>query len=75
MIRQVYFDKRSALKQIIILSCIAIDKLDDIIYYRNILAAREGVNKAYFNKLIREAVREYNEVNERIHELNDSLLR
>lgn len=75
MIRQAHFDKRSALKQIIILSCIAIDKLDDIIYYRNILAVREGVNKAHFKQLMREAVREYNEVNERIHELNESLLR
>lgn len=75
MMRQAHFEKRSALKQIIILSCIAIDKLDDIIYYRNIIAIREGVNKAYFNQLLREAISEFNEVNERIHELNESLLR
>jgi hypothetical protein len=71
--KQIFLDKRSSLKQIIILSCIAIDKLDDVIYYRNIMSGKIGVNKAHFTGLLEEALSEFTEVIKQISELSESL--
>lgn len=67
-------EKRSVLQKIIMHSRVAINKLDEITYYSNMLESEEGVNKQHFQQLLAEATREFNEANEKVHELNESLL-
>ena len=72
--RRPTISKKATLEQIIVLSYIAIDRLYTITYYENIMAARDDINKGHFEELLRYEIECFNELNERIHELNETLI-
>lgn len=67
-------DKKTTLEQIIVLSYVAIDKLYTIRYYENLMAVRNDINRGHFEELLMYEIECFNELNERIHELNETLL-
>lgn len=65
-------EKRSALQRIIMYSRMAIEKLDNMTYYSNMID-NDDANKEYFQQLLDEATIEFDQVNDKIHVLNESL--
>lgn len=55
-------EKRIMLRKIIMYSRTAIEKLDDVTYYENILINGRDVNEEYFEEMLEYAKREYEEV-------------
>lgn len=55
-------EKRIMLRKIIMYSRTAIEKLDDVTYYENILINCGDVNEEYFEEMLEYAKREYEEV-------------
>ena len=54
-------EKRIMLRKIIMYSRTAIEKLDDVTYYENILINGRDVNEEYFEEMLEHAKREYEE--------------
>lgn len=65
---------KSTLEQIIVLSYVAIDKIYTIKYYENVLELRKDINRGHFEELLKYEIECFNELNERIHELNETLI-
>ena len=63
-------EKRSSLQKIIMLSRKAIEKLDEMTYYQNMIDTSGEVNVEHFKELLAASTEEFNSLNERIHELN-----
>lgn len=55
-------EKRIMLRKIIMYSRTAIEKLDDVTYYENILINGRDVNEEYFEEMLEHAKQEYEEV-------------